>query len=389
MKREIDAGIALAGHPHAMPILDHAADHTWFVMPWAEDTAHDHRESLQDPQQVRDLVDALTSVLAEAHRLGWIHRDIKPANILRLNGQWVLADWGSVRRPAGQTTKVGRTSAGIGTEGFTAPELFQDQDQDQELRPQPSSDIYSVGRMIAWALTGQVPRTNMPLLPEQPGPWRNIVRAATQTDPKSRPQTISALLTLIEREHAEVPEDPGDLVDRATKLVAAANRGEPAAGDAFLTLLTDHGHDYELHVGVLTRLAVKRAGQALARDQARAQSILRVLAEHVDGDGTRVVQFAEAATVVIWLQGLAAYAGGRRDWDLLEEAVQTMCIWDGAWNQWRAQDKVGPWLASLKGDAATAVAAVLRDHPDSARHFSGLADNPAVDPRIRQAVRNA
>jgi hypothetical protein len=132
MRREIDCGKALAGHPHAMPILDHAANYTWFVMPWAEDTAFDHLQALADPTRLRALVDALTSVLAKAHDLGWVHRDIKPPNILLWEGRWVLADWGTVRRPAGQTTKVDRTRAGIGTEGFSAPELFTHPDERPE-----------------------------------------------------------------------------------------------------------------------------------------------------------------------------------------------------------------------------------------------------------------
>ncbi|MEU5099772.1 hypothetical protein [Streptomyces sp. NPDC020996] len=34
-------------------------------------------------------------------------------------------------------------------------------------------------------------------------------------------------------------------------------------------------------------------------------------------------------------------------------------------------------------------AAVLRDHPDSAQHFSHIADNRTADPRIRQALRTS
>ncbi|MFE2561613.1 serine/threonine protein kinase [Streptomyces sp. NPDC059352] len=379
MKREIEAGTALAGHPHAMPILDHAANHTWFVMPWADGTAEDHSDTLNHPEQLRPLVDALTSVLAQAHQLDWIHRDIKPPNILRLNGQWVLADWGTVRRPAGQTTKVGRTTAGIGTEGFSAPELFTN----PELRPQPSSDIYSVGRVIAWALTGNLPMPNKELLPV-PGPWRNIVRAATQEDPSRRPQSISELTDLIEREHTEIPQDPAE---RTTTLLEQANSGDTDAADAFLTLLTDHTDDYDLYVATLTDFTPRHAAPAFARDLSRARNVLRGLTGHVDGDGTRRVQFGEAARVTIWLQAIAARAAAKRHWDLLEEVVQAMCTWDGMWDQWNARDKITPWLASLSGDAAATVAGILRDHPESARHFSHLADDRTSDVRIRQAVR--
>ncbi|MDX2595292.1 serine/threonine-protein kinase [Streptomyces sp. WI03-4A] len=378
MKREIEAGKALSGHPHAMPILDHGNEHTWFVMPWADSTAADHKEVLKDPEQLRVLVDALTSVLHAAHKLGWIHRDIKPPNILCLSGRWVLADWGAVRRPPGQTTKIDRTAIGIGTEGFSAPEVLAGQD-----RPQACGDVYSVGRVIAWALTGDMPQPNKQLLPA-PGPWRNIVRAATQDTPARRPQSISELVNLIDREHQAIPVEP---LERATTLLERANGGNTGAADAFLTLLTDHTGDYDLYVGSLTELTARQAGPALVRNLPQAQNILRALTEHVDGGDARWVQFPEASRVTIWLYEIAAHAASVQQWDLLEEAMQAMCTWDGAWDQWNAQGKIGPWLASLKGDAAATVGAVLRDYPSSASHFSHLADDRTSDPHIRQAVR--
>ncbi|WP_411139313.1 protein kinase domain-containing protein [Streptomyces sp. C10] len=380
MRREIEIGQLLNGHPHAMPILDSGADHTWFVMPWADATAVQRHELLRKPAGLRALVDALASVLAAAHEHGWLHRDIKPSNILYFEGRWTLADWGIVRRPRGQTTKVGRTGHFIGTEGFAAPELFRAPHE-----ATASSDIYSIGRVIAWALTGKLPETNLPLLPP-PGPWRTIVRATTHLDPQHRPQTVSDLLALIDREHAIIPEDP---IPTAQTLLEAAGTGDSAAVDTLLTLVGDHPEDYELHVGVLVRLDTQQAGAALAREPAQAHNLLRALAEHVHGDDTHIVQFGEAATVVIWLHGICSYAAGHHDWDLLEEAAHTMCTWDGAWDQWSAQDKMTPWLRTLKEEAASVIAAVLRDHPDSAQHFSHVADDRTVDPRIRQALRTS
>ncbi|MFE9859211.1 serine/threonine-protein kinase [Streptomyces sp. NPDC005780] len=251
MRREIEVGQFLNGHLHAMPVLDFGADHTWFVMPWAE-AAEERRDQLQQPGQLRALVTALASVLAPAHAHDWLHRDIKPSNILCLDGRWTLADWGIVRRPRGQTTKVGRTGLHIGTEGFAAPELSQTPHE-----ATASSDIYSIGRVIAWALTGDLPITNLPLLPP-PGPWRSIVRATTHQDPQRRPQSVGDLLALIDREHADYPEDP---IQAARLHLDVANLGDPAAADTLLTLAGDHPQDYELHVGVLTRLATVYAGR--------------------------------------------------------------------------------------------------------------------------------
>ncbi|MFE5214085.1 MULTISPECIES: protein kinase domain-containing protein [unclassified Streptomyces] len=289
MRREIEIGQLLNDHPHAMPILDFSADHSWFVMPWAEATAAQRHELLREPAELRALVDALTSVLAKAHEHGWLHRDIKPSNILYFDGRWALADWGIVRRPRGQTTKLGRTGHFLGTEGFAAPELFRTPHE-----ATASTDIYSIGRVIAWALTGKLPETNLPLLPH-PGPWRTIVRATTHQDPQRRPQTASDLLALIDREHATLPADP---LPAAETLLAAAGDGDSAAADTLLTLVGDHPADYELHVGVLAQLDTQQAGPALAREPAQAHNLLRALAEHVHGDDTHTVQFGDAAAVV-------------------------------------------------------------------------------------------
>ncbi|MGW3060777.1 protein kinase domain-containing protein [Streptomyces goshikiensis] len=381
MRREIEISRLLSAHPHAMPVLDAEPDGAWFVMPLADATAEDRHEQLRNPEQLRTLVHSMASVLTEAHKRDWVHRDIKPSNILLLQERWVLADWGIGRRPRGQTTMSGRTGHYIGTEGFAAPELSMDPHDTTT----HATDIYSLGRVIAWALTGKTPQANVVLLPSA-GPWRSIVRAATQPDPAQRPQSIEQLLALIAREFS-VPQGPP--AEQAAPLLASARTGDSASIDALLVLISDYPDDYDLHLDVLTQLPPELAAPPLSRNPQHANALMHAFGEHVGGDGTRLVQFGEAARAVSWLHAVSAYAAERSEWDLLDEAVRTMCKWDESWNQWDPQDSIRPWLRSLDGDAASIVASAFRDHPDSAGHFAGLADERDVDLGIRQAIRTA
>lgn len=150
MLREIEVAQKLGANRHVMPVLDSSPRAEWFVMPMAQNTAEGLQPELQrDDAQLRALVDAVASALADAHRLDYLHRDIKPANILLLDGRWVLGDWGIVRRPRGQTTNPKRTGTTIGTAEFGAPELSVDPHN-----ATPASDIYSLGKVIGWLLTG-------------------------------------------------------------------------------------------------------------------------------------------------------------------------------------------------------------------------------------------
>jgi serine/threonine-protein kinase len=127
---------------------------------------------------------AVCSALETAHGVGWLHRDLKPANILSIDGRWTVADWGLGRRPLGDTTFTGRTTAGafLGTYGFAAPEQATDAHN-----ATPSADLYSLGQIIGWARTGEIPKDGTPLLPTAE-PWRSVVAAVTVRDAAARPQ---------------------------------------------------------------------------------------------------------------------------------------------------------------------------------------------------------
>ena len=153
MRREIEVQSAIQ-HQNVMPIWDSDPDdHGWFTMPIAETTLAAQGTPLSTDDLKQVLRDAATGLKA-AHASGFVHRDVKPTNILRLNDEhgarWVVADWGVVRRPAGETTaEHTHTGVFLGTEGFAPPEAYHDS-HDVDF----SWDAYSLGRVAAWAATG-------------------------------------------------------------------------------------------------------------------------------------------------------------------------------------------------------------------------------------------
>ncbi len=76
-----------------------------------------------------------------------VHRDIKPQNLARMDDETIkVLDFGSVTDAVMKATRATWTS--VGTIGFTAPEaaLYG--------KPEPASDIYSLGATMLWMLSG-------------------------------------------------------------------------------------------------------------------------------------------------------------------------------------------------------------------------------------------
>jgi serine/threonine protein kinase len=138
-------------YPHIMPIMDAADDCSWFVMPLAQGNLEELGGKGQlggDAELVaKEIIDAVTQGLEPAHAAGYVHRDISPRNVLALpdsstsaGRRWVVADWGLVRRPVGDTThRYTQTGKGLGTQGFAAPETWTNAHH-----VGPEADVYSL-----------------------------------------------------------------------------------------------------------------------------------------------------------------------------------------------------------------------------------------------------
>jgi serine/threonine protein kinase len=96
--------------------------------------------------------------LAEAHAMGLVHRDIKPANVFLCDRGGIpdsvkVLDFGLVREYGGANRDQTHPAGEEGLEGtpwFMPPEAIKN-----SARSDPRSDIYSVGALAYYLLTGQ------------------------------------------------------------------------------------------------------------------------------------------------------------------------------------------------------------------------------------------
>jgi len=178
-----------------MPILDHSESFYWYTMPIANNIFSKLSTPMGDDIIINVIKDCANGLM-EAHERGYVHRDITPNNILLIDEsddtRWVVSDWGLVRK-RGYTTAV-RTLPGrqLGTEGFSAPETWKDAHNVDK-----RADVYGLGRVIAWSLTGEWPAPNLPLLPT--GLWKDFVSNTTDIDPNKRPKDMYGVLRLLEK----------------------------------------------------------------------------------------------------------------------------------------------------------------------------------------------
>jgi len=101
-------------------------------------------------QPLLRIVEPLLSGLEVIHKSGYLHRDIKPANIyVRKDGSPVLLDFGSARQQVGAAD---REMTAIVTPGYAPLEQYHGHGKQG-----PWSDLYSLGGVIYWMVTGNKP----------------------------------------------------------------------------------------------------------------------------------------------------------------------------------------------------------------------------------------
>lgn len=155
------------------------------------------------------------------HELGVIHRDISPRNIVVSADGAHLIDLGIARlRVEGAV----RDTNALGTYGFAAPEQYGFEQTDAR------SDVYSIGCVLGYLLTGLVPNADgyQEALADEAhvsAQVRTIVQKACSFEPSSRYQSAAELSAAL---RGEKPAEAEVLV--AEQTASAATRGKTPRG---------------------------------------------------------------------------------------------------------------------------------------------------------------
>jgi ATP-dependent Lon protease len=126
---------------------------------------------------------AIAGGLKELHGVDVVHRDLKPRNVLRHGEAWMIADFGISKNLARVITQ--KTFQQYGTLGYAAPEQFDG------VEAKPSADIYSLGKILVFLLSGQtdVDHITYPA-------WRDLIKRCVSTTPDERPTLSEAIESL-------------------------------------------------------------------------------------------------------------------------------------------------------------------------------------------------
>jgi serine/threonine protein kinase len=371
MAREIRVQRGL-DHPNIMPILDADEDGTWFVMPLAEGNLEDLWESGRLGTDAEPVVDAvLRSIgagLEHAHLHGAIHRDVSPRNILAFDDgdeerRWVLADWGMVKRPPGETTnRLTMSGVGAGTRGFAAPETWIDGHVADE-----RADVYSLGRVAAWLLTGTRPIPNVPLRPD--GPMRGFIVECTQHEPDRRIQSMTALVERLEILLAPAPESIEDHV--RAQVERAIDEGVAVEGEV-MQIAADHEDDADLYLDEVARLPVDQVERFTHDDPTAAAAVATTMLEHLGGDwGHRDFNYANVP--LGWVHEVVKTLLEDGEHGLAEDLAVLFFQVEAEWNRFKQKDITYRWLRNLAEPEGRVVARALRRAGTHA-FYASLAD---------------
>jgi beta-lactam-binding protein with PASTA domain/tRNA A-37 threonylcarbamoyl transferase component Bud32 len=231
---------ARLAHPNVVNVYDQGqdSDMAYLVMEYLNginlrDLLTEHK--ILTPEQTLDILEAVLSGLAAAHKSGIVHRDLKPENVMLADdGRIKIGDFGLARAVSANTATG---AALLGTIAYLSPELVTRGIADAR------SDIYAVGIMMYEMLAGEQPfRGEQPMQiayqhandsvptpstknPDVPAELDELVLWATAREPNERPRDARVMLEqVVETQNqlrTALPTASTTVIQRTTVLPAA------------------------------------------------------------------------------------------------------------------------------------------------------------------------
>lgn len=221
-EREVQATAQLRS-PHTVEVYDYGiteGNRFYYVMELLDGLNLEELVQKHGPVSAERCVAILRQVchsLAEAHAIGLVHRDVKPANIFLcrygLEHDFVkVLDFGLVKQAgASPDVRVTATGSFAGTPAYASPESAMGEEEAVDGR----SDIYSLGCVAFWLLTGRMVFTAS-------SPVQMAMHHATkEPEPPSRctelpvpPELDALILELLRKEKDARPASAQEVIAR-------------------------------------------------------------------------------------------------------------------------------------------------------------------------------
>ena len=249
-------------HPNIVPIFEigESAGTHYFTMAYVDGVSLEAKvkKSKMPYAEAADLLRKLSSGLQYAHENGIVHRDLKPANILiDRDGRPRVTDFGLAKL---QEADRGLTATGqmLGTPSYMSPE----QAMGERRASEPPTDIYALGGILYFMLTGKPPVSGSTLTevllkvvqeepvapregnPDVPDDLQAICLKCLRKEPGDRYGTVSALAADLDRflsgirtvavSQAAAPRRQAGPQSWGRKLVSAAALAVVVVGVAWL-----------------------------------------------------------------------------------------------------------------------------------------------------------
>ncbi|GHJ57008.1 hypothetical protein Nm8I071_63150 [Nonomuraea sp. TT08I-71] len=367
IKREIEAQKQLA-HPNVMPISDHDETFSWYAMPLALGSLADLRGSLAEDDLETILLDVAAG-LKVAHEQRLVHRDISPGNIFGMKTgtgsrvRWLVGDWGMVKHPPDVASRpLTRTGDRMGTPGFDAPELDVDPSA-----ATPAADVFSLGRIAAWFVSGKPAHAAFPPLPDGDFiHWRPFVRACTAPEVGLRVQTIDALREML----SQVPENRDvPLHLQAARLIQGLLYGDAENLGALFSLAETYPNDLALYIDYVARIPSSQLPAWTVKYQERAASVASVMAKHLIAGPWDDRDPEYAATPLTFVLTVIRALVGVRSLGLAQDVATYYFTADAQRGDAGQRARTLEWLAELDDAAARPISRIIAPRPELVEYY--------------------